>query len=237
MGNNRSSDFTKIELSAPNLHTITFYDTPSQRLWLQDLDNIKSLTVTACTLQILSLVPDLFKVKLPSLRNLKSLKVKLKPRPFGLSSYIEKEDVFKYMLSHKEVLKIRLKEADEPFVIIPEGIIDFLLQNSPSSEIEIIDYRSPQEIMQSVETDLQTKVLEFQYCCLSMSDGIVDLFVSNRQRSQILSKPYFAVPLHPVRSRAECLLGCVNRQFQGTSYQRFKLRSQSHQGFHDFGTS
>jgi hypothetical protein len=61
-------------------------------------------------------------------------------------------------LSHKEVLKIRLKEADEPFVIIPEGIIDFLLQNSPSSEIEIIDYRSPQEIMQSVETDLQTKV-------------------------------------------------------------------------------
>jgi hypothetical protein len=61
-------------------------------------------------------------------------------------------------LSQKEALKIRLKEADEPFVIIPKGLIDFLLQNSPSSEVEIIDYRSPQEIMQSVETDLQTKV-------------------------------------------------------------------------------
>ncbi|WJX52366.1 hypothetical protein P8452_38484 [Trifolium repens] len=48
--------------------------------------------------------------------------------------------------------------------------------------------------------------------------------------------PYFAVPLHPVRNRVECLLGCVNRQFQGTSYQGFKLRSQSHQGFHDFET-
>ncbi|KAK2437106.1 hypothetical protein QL285_022036 [Trifolium repens] len=49
--------------------------------------------------------------------------------------------------------------------------------------------------------------------------------------------PYFAVPLHPVRNTAECLLGCVYRQFLGTSYQGFKLRSQSHQGFHDFGTS
>jgi hypothetical protein len=82
MRSNRSSDFTTIELSAPSLHTITFYGTPGQRLcgssissvkqvnmdadifsrnwephlilfsWLQDLDNIKSLTVTACTLQV-----------------------------------------------------------------------------------------------------------------------------------------------------------------------------------------
>ncbi|CAJ2678275.1 unnamed protein product [Trifolium pratense] len=108
-----SPDFTKIELSAPSLYTITFDGIPYQRLsgsslssvkqvkidadistrfeefslilfnWLQELDNIKSLTVTASTLQILSLVPDLFNVKLPSLLcNLKTLKVKLKPLPF-----------------------------------------------------------------------------------------------------------------------------------------------------------
>ncbi|XP_045821788.1 uncharacterized protein LOC123914636 [Trifolium pratense] len=166
---NSSSDFTKIELSAPSLHTITFYSTPKQRLcgsslssvkqvnilvdifsrigepylilfsWLQDLDNIKSLTVNAYTLQILSLDPDLFKVKLPSLRNLKSLK----PRPLGLSSYVRKEVVFKYM-SRKEAHKILLKEADEPFVIIPKGVVNFLLQNSPSAEVDIIDYRGPQ---------------------------------------------------------------------------------------------
>ncbi|WJX52364.1 hypothetical protein P8452_38482 [Trifolium repens] len=41
-----------------------------------ELDNIKSLTVTASNLQTLSLVPGLFKDKLPSLLcNLKKLKV------------------------------------------------------------------------------------------------------------------------------------------------------------------
>ncbi|XP_045826035.1 F-box protein At4g22280-like [Trifolium pratense] len=44
--------------------------------WQQDLINIKSLTVAATDLKILSLVPDLFKAKLPSLLcNLKTLKV------------------------------------------------------------------------------------------------------------------------------------------------------------------
>ncbi|CAJ2678306.1 unnamed protein product [Trifolium pratense] len=44
--------------------------------WQQDLINIKSLTVAATNLKILSLVPDLFKAKLPSLLcNLKTLKV------------------------------------------------------------------------------------------------------------------------------------------------------------------
>ncbi|CAJ2678279.1 unnamed protein product [Trifolium pratense] len=171
MCGNSSSDFTKIKLSAPSLDTITFYGTPSQRLygsslssvkqlnidedifirigephlillsWLQDLDNIKSLTVTAGILQILSLVPDLFNIKLPSLHHLKSLKVKLKPHPHGLSSYIRKEVVYKYK-SRKEAHKIRLKEADEPYVIIPKGIVDFLLQNSPSAEVGIIHYMS-----------------------------------------------------------------------------------------------
>ncbi|PNX85228.1 F-box family protein [Trifolium pratense] len=93
--------------------------------------------------EILSLDPDLFKVKLPSLRNLKSLKVELKPRPLGLSSYVRKEVVFKYK-SRKEAHKILLKEADEPFVIIPKGVVNFLLQNSPSAEVDIIDYRGPQ---------------------------------------------------------------------------------------------
>ncbi|WJX46391.1 hypothetical protein P8452_33199 [Trifolium repens] len=43
--------------------------------WPQDLDNIKSLTVTASNLQNLSLVPGLFKAKLPSL--LCNLKLKV----------------------------------------------------------------------------------------------------------------------------------------------------------------
>ncbi|GAU29482.1 hypothetical protein TSUD_65170 [Trifolium subterraneum] len=157
-----SSDFTKIELFAPSLDTITFDGIPYQTLcgsclssvkqvsidadiysrvgelslillsWLHDLDNIKSLTVTSSTLQILSLVPDLFKVKLPSmLCNLKTLKVKLKPLPFLLHLFKNE--------SHKEAHKMH-KARTEPFLTIPEGIVNFLLQNSPSAEVHIRDY-------------------------------------------------------------------------------------------------
>ncbi|XP_024640463.1 putative F-box/FBD/LRR-repeat protein At1g78760 [Medicago truncatula] len=45
--------------------------------WLQELPDIKSLTVTSTTLQVLYLIPDLLKTDLPSLGNLKSLRVKM----------------------------------------------------------------------------------------------------------------------------------------------------------------
>ncbi|PNX85191.1 F-box/LRR-repeat protein, partial [Trifolium pratense] len=45
---------------------------------LLELANIKSLTVSSTTLQVLFFVPDLFKVKLASLYNLESLQVKVK---------------------------------------------------------------------------------------------------------------------------------------------------------------
>lgn len=44
--------------------------------WLVELANIESLTVSYTTLQVLSSIPDLLKIEFPSLRNLKSLKVK-----------------------------------------------------------------------------------------------------------------------------------------------------------------
>ncbi|KAK2437085.1 hypothetical protein QL285_022016 [Trifolium repens] len=87
--------------------------------WLYNLANIKSLTVSASTIQILSLVPDLFKVKLPSLLcNLKTLKVKLKPLPFGLHLILEPH-MFKNK-SLKEALKMHNKAGAEAFVTIHE---------------------------------------------------------------------------------------------------------------------
>lgn len=69
--------------------------------WLVELVNIESLTVSSWTLEVLSLVPDLLKMKLPSLINLKSLKITKYPP-------------------------------------IPDGMVDFLLQNSPSAKVDFI---------------------------------------------------------------------------------------------------
>lgn len=96
----------KFELSTPSLCNFYFRGTPLQKLrgsksnlssikhvdfgvglnsadsplvlfnWLVELANIESLTVSYSTLQVLSSIPDLLKIEFPSLRNLKSLKVK-----------------------------------------------------------------------------------------------------------------------------------------------------------------
>lgn len=155
---NHSSDVYKIELSAPSLSTFAFTGTPYQKLcgsnlssvkqvnidaemlsnytepplvllsWLLELANIKSLTVSASTLQVLSLIPDLLKDKLTSLRNLKSLKVQLKPLSYGLS-----------MTLRTAKLQNEVKAGPEPSSPIPDGIVDFLIQNSPSAEVDIVD--------------------------------------------------------------------------------------------------
>lgn len=96
----------KFELSTPSLCNFYFRGTPLQKLrgskinlssikhvdfgvglnsadsplvlfnWLVELANIESLTLSYSTLQVLSSIPDLLKIEFPSLRNLKSLKVK-----------------------------------------------------------------------------------------------------------------------------------------------------------------
>ncbi|XP_045804761.1 F-box/LRR-repeat protein At3g26922-like isoform X2 [Trifolium pratense] len=54
---------------------------------LVELANIESLTITSTTLMVLSKFPDLLKVMLPSLLNLKSLKIRTRPR-HGLATIL-----------------------------------------------------------------------------------------------------------------------------------------------------
>ncbi|GAU29472.1 hypothetical protein TSUD_65070 [Trifolium subterraneum] len=119
------------------------WDTPPMILlnWLLDLANVTSLTVTSTTLRILSLVPDLLEVKLSSLCILKSMEIKLEPSciQHGLL-YMVKEAMLKKAAakSRKEAAKLRreFKAGSEP-PTIPDGIINFLLQNSPSAKVDI----------------------------------------------------------------------------------------------------
>ncbi|XP_045797415.1 F-box/LRR-repeat protein At4g14103-like [Trifolium pratense] len=158
---NHSFDVYQIELSAPSLCTFSFMGTPYQKFrgsslssveqvnidadmlayylepplvllsWLSDLPNIKSLTVSASTLQVLSFVPDILKDKLLSaslMRSLKSLKVKLKPLSCGLS-----------MASKITNFDKELKTGFKPSSLIPDGILDLLLKNSPSADVDILE--------------------------------------------------------------------------------------------------
>ncbi|XP_057444545.1 putative F-box/FBD/LRR-repeat protein At1g78760 [Lotus japonicus] len=149
--------FKKIELSAPSLRRFDFTgSSPSQRLcgsslssvkelsihadmsyyspdpplvvlsWLEELTNIKSLTVSTDTLQVLFLIPDLVNRKLPFLSNLKSLKV-------------EVLQLLSFPLQMAMVVAKRKKAATESRrerAPIPAGIVDFLLQNSPTAKVE-----------------------------------------------------------------------------------------------------
>ncbi|KAK2386370.1 hypothetical protein QL285_060277 [Trifolium repens] len=87
---------------------------------LQELANIKSLTVSSTTLQILSFVLDLFKIKLASLYNLESLQVKEKL--LETPTYYDEIGLFEY----DEVYNYKFE---------PDRIVDFLLQNSPSAKV------------------------------------------------------------------------------------------------------
>jgi hypothetical protein len=102
------------------------------------------LTVTSTIAQILSLVPDLLKVKLSSLCNLKSLEVQRIPLHYeSLYLYVETA-MLKTMLkkaaakSRKEAAMLRktFKAGFKP-PPIPHRIIDFLRQNSPSAGVNI----------------------------------------------------------------------------------------------------
>ncbi|XP_058733928.1 putative F-box/FBD/LRR-repeat protein At4g13965 [Vicia villosa] len=108
--------------------------------WLLNFVNIESLTVTSTVLQILSLVPDLFEVKLRSLHNLKSLKVKLIGIQEGSLLELIEDDMLKKAAAKSPEEVAKLREAFETCLeppAIPDGIVDFLRQNSPSAEVNI----------------------------------------------------------------------------------------------------
>ncbi|KAK2445425.1 hypothetical protein QL285_016354 [Trifolium repens] len=82
--------------------------------WLLEFVNIKSLTVTTTTLQVLSFYPNVLKNKLPSLRNLKSLKVKMK----------ELSDKFRMTLRRVKLQKAKsMTEINSIFEAFQEGLI------------------------------------------------------------------------------------------------------------------
>ncbi|XP_058733919.1 F-box/LRR-repeat protein 13-like [Vicia villosa] len=141
--------------------------------WLRELANVESLKVTSITLQILFLVPDLLDVKLHSLCNLKSLDVELIPLRSELLILLMKDNMLKKFItkSHKEVVKLR-----EAFKLgmelppIPDGIVDFLLQNSPSAQVNITtkyeDRFNLKQVEESVRGERNTSYLK-QFCdCL-----------------------------------------------------------------------
>ncbi|CAJ2635826.1 unnamed protein product, partial [Trifolium pratense] len=161
----KPENYSEIELSTPNLCTFVFVGTPFQiqcashlrsiehikiyvhifqnyaeapsilLSWLLELSDVKWLEVDSITLQVLSLVPDLLKVKLNSCRNLKSLRVKMKNLTDRSSDSLMDAKLAQLpTMSQKEVAKLQ-EECKEGFSSIPDGIIDFLLQNSPSAKV------------------------------------------------------------------------------------------------------
>ncbi|KAK2373132.1 F-box/LRR-repeat protein [Trifolium repens] len=201
-------NFAKIELSTPSLCTFTFPETLDQKIygsglssvkqvniaapdfavsakralvllsWFQDLVSVESLIVTSTTLQILSVVPDLFNVKLSSLYNLKSLEVELVPLDNGgLSRLIEKAMLNKAAAkSRKEAAKLRktFKAGFKP-PPIPDGIVDFLRQNSPSAKVTIRtnypNHFNPKKVEESIKGGKNTSY-HSQFAAPSSSSAV-----------------------------------------------------------------
>ncbi|GAU23645.1 hypothetical protein TSUD_304200 [Trifolium subterraneum] len=110
--------------------------------WLLVFANIKSLTISATTLQVLSLIPNLSEICPPSLRNLKSLKVKMEELTPGFRVKLLNAKS-RNAESKNERKRLRKKFKEEiSGSLIPNGIVNFLLQNSPSAEVEFIDCKA-----------------------------------------------------------------------------------------------
>ncbi|XP_045822435.1 putative F-box/FBD/LRR-repeat protein At1g78760 [Trifolium pratense] len=159
-------NYSKIELSTPNLSTFAYGGTPFEKIcgshlcsvkhvnidaymrvnnaeppsnllsWLKEFTEIKSLTVTSTTLEVLSLVPNLLKVKFHSLCNLETLRVK----KVGISSasydsMVHGKFVPLSVKCQNEFAKFREAIFKEGSPAIPDDdIVVFLLQNSPSAK-------------------------------------------------------------------------------------------------------
>ncbi|XP_058782471.1 F-box/LRR-repeat protein At3g26922-like [Vicia villosa] len=141
-----NDDFRKVELSSPSLSMFAFSGSPCMELCgsnissikhinidarlsensvdppsillstLLKLADIKSMTVTADTLQTLSLL----KMEFPFLCNLKSLTIKMTPFSYATSG----------------IPAINFKEGSS---CIREGVVDYLLQNSPLARVYFIE--------------------------------------------------------------------------------------------------
>jgi len=75
------------------------------------------------------------------LGNLKSLRVKMEPfSPVFLK--VMRDAMLQKVKSKKEAAKLRKAFRDGliPSSLIPDGIVDFLLQNSPSAKVDYIDW-------------------------------------------------------------------------------------------------
>ncbi|PNY06142.1 F-box family protein [Trifolium pratense] len=126
----------------------------------------ESLTLTSTTLQILSLLPNLLEVKHHSLCNLKSLDVVLIPLYDGSLSQSIKDDMLKKAAAkyHKEVAKFSkaFKARLEP-PVIPDGIVDFLRQNSPLAEVNISsDFPHVLNLKQVAESIKGAKIVKYR---------------------------------------------------------------------------
>ncbi|GAU29467.1 hypothetical protein TSUD_65020 [Trifolium subterraneum] len=133
--------------------------------WLQELVRVESLIVTSTTLQVLSLVPDLLEVKFTTLCNLKSLEVELIPFHYDSLLYMEKAVLKKVAAkSRKEAAKLRkaFKAGLRPSPI-PDGIVDFLLQNSPSAKVNITTAHPSSFNLNQVEESVKG-VKNISYC-------------------------------------------------------------------------
>ncbi|PNX75784.1 F-box/LRR-repeat protein, partial [Trifolium pratense] len=108
------SSFTLVNLTVDE---IAFYDDSYDYAFLLDLllelGNIKSLTISYSTLEVLSLVPDLWNVKINSLYNLESLQIK-RYRPStplyvygGLNRTTEPAKVVYFLLQNSPLAKER----------------------------------------------------------------------------------------------------------------------------------
>ncbi|MED6216751.1 hypothetical protein PIB30_010783 [Stylosanthes scabra] len=86
--------------------------------WLKLLANVRSLTVSSSTLELLSKIPDLANTESPCLNNLKSLIVK----------------VHKF----RQLVKLHRAEQQLPFMRI-DGVVDYLTRNAPFPEVTIVD--------------------------------------------------------------------------------------------------
>ncbi|XP_058781237.1 putative FBD-associated F-box protein At5g38570 [Vicia villosa] len=108
--------------------------------WLLEFANITSLTVTASTLQILNLIPGVLNFNNPSLGKLKSLKVNVDEIQNGVRLKLCK-DKLQNVKSKREAARIERAYAFglEPSPAVPDGIVNFLLHNSPSAEVDFVD--------------------------------------------------------------------------------------------------
>ncbi|MED6132580.1 hypothetical protein PIB30_020226 [Stylosanthes scabra] len=129
--------------------------------WLQVFANIRSLTICSGTLKVLSLTPELLNTGSPGLDNLQLLIVKLKKH----SALIHKRHRATYFR----------KKADFKTTLVYAGVVDYLIQNSPFAEVNLIK-RADISLMANNTTEPNVKRAresdtDYDYDCDDVGDG------------------------------------------------------------------